>query len=392
MRFCLLGFAGWIASLIAASADPLDEWTLRYEEGGDPALLLTGVTFGNDIFVAVGARRSAEFPFSPNTQTILYSFNAINWTEAPPPAGRLFPTGTAFSIAGVTYADGKFVAVGVNPQISLNGTEWSVVLSASAQRDVVYGEGVFVSVGPYYDGTIPLAVSSDGRFWRSIKPPTPVYEWFSAVAFGSGRFVAVGWSGNIIVSTNSTNWEQVPSGTAAILNGVVYGNGQYVAVGDKGTVLVSPDGEAWWSADSGTTNRLQGIAYGGGNFVAVGANGTILTSPDTKAWKARESGTTNELYRVIYGRDTFVAVGAGGTILQSGVEPFTLRFDRVQVHPEGVEVHLVGEAGRAFRVEASTNLVDWTEVSVSAGIEDGLLLLDAAPATLPRKFYRAVAP
>jgi hypothetical protein len=120
--------------------------------------------------------------------------------------------------------------------------------------------------------------------------------------------------------------------------------------------------------------------------------GTILTSPDAVNWSSRKSGTRNELFGVVYARDTFVIVGDNGTILQSGVNPFSMRFDAVQAHPAGLEIHLVAAAGRSFRIEASTNFVDWIEIGAETAAQDSVLFLDGTPPTLPHKFYRAVAP
>src|SRR2546422_9098852 len=51
-----------------------------------------------------------------------------------------------------------------------------------------------------------------------------------AVAFGEGRFVALGAGGMILTSTNSADWSIQPSGITNHLTGVVYGNARFVAV------------------------------------------------------------------------------------------------------------------------------------------------------------------
>ena len=112
------------------------------------------------------------------------------------------------------------------------------------------------------------------------------------------------------------------------LFGVAYGNGRFVAVGgyvedyfgllsSASVILTSPDGVSWTERTSGTRNRLSDVTYGNGLFVAVGGGGTILTSPDGVNWTARISGTSRFLRGVAYGNGRFVAVGEDGAILTS---------------------------------------------------------------------------
>src|SRR5205807_461714 len=74
-----------------------------------------------------------------------------------------------------------------------------------------------------------------------------------------------------------------PFPPAVSLSAVAYGNGQFVAVGFGGTILTSTDGVNWLLRQSGIQNYLKGVSYGNGQFVAV-AYGTILTSADGVNW------------------------------------------------------------------------------------------------------------
>jgi len=106
----------------------------------------------------------------------------------------------------------------------------------------------------------------------------------SAVAYGGGRFVAVGDNGEILTSTHGTVWIPQVSGTMYGLSSVTYGGGRYVAVGQCGTILASSDGVHWSSCNSGTSNTIMGVTYGNGRFIAVDSKGTILSSPDGITW------------------------------------------------------------------------------------------------------------
>jgi hypothetical protein len=311
-------------------------------------------------------------------------------------------------MAGIAYGNDRFVAVGSAgdfsvSQFSLTGTDWSTgdpiggAYQRAAGSAVTFGNGVFVSVGEGWGDQLgygPLiAVSADGNHWTQISTS----NYLSAVTFGDGRFVAVGgqiFSGEspIMVSTNGTDWQTVPSGTSLLLGGVVYGQGKYVAVGESGTILISVTGEDWRQVSSANSVGLSAVAYGNGAFVAVGARGTILTSTNGVSWTIRQSGTINDLYGVAYAHSSFVAVGARGTILQSDAKISSLTIDSVRSTPLGLELHLANGLGQSFRIQASTNLLDWSEASLMRFPEDGLRFLDAGQPTGRQKFYRAITP
>ena len=105
--------------------------------------------------------------------------------------------------------------------------------------------------------------------WSFYDIPTRV---FSGVAYGNGKYVAVGNS--FMSSTNGVNWtisSQTPSNG---LNGIAYGMNRFVAVGDNETIYTSTDGDTWTQRSLGAAGgqgfNLKGVAYGDGNFIVVG--------------------------------------------------------------------------------------------------------------------------
>ena len=58
----------------------------------------------------------------------------------------------------------------------------------------------------------------------------------------------------------------------------------FVAVGYSGTILTSTDAENWSSVNSGTTNPLYEVEYGNGYFITTGYEGTLLASTDGNNW------------------------------------------------------------------------------------------------------------
>ena len=71
-------------------------------------------------------------------------------------------------------------------------------------------------------------------------------------------------------------WIARDSGTTKFISGVAYGAGRFVAVGGSGSVITSPDGIDWSPADPGTPQFLQAIAFANGMFVAAGGAGTVF--------------------------------------------------------------------------------------------------------------------
>jgi hypothetical protein len=228
-----------------------------------------------------------------------------------------------------------------------------------------------------------LNVSSDGLTWSSTLLSLRA-EDLRSIAHGDPGFIAVGQDGTMMALLDPW-WTAQP--VASTLNRVAFGAGTYVTFGDNGTILAG--NSLVWSP---TSNSLYSVAYGNGQFVAVGAAGTILSCSNIVNWQLRTSPTTNDLYGVTYANQRFLIAGADGTILQSSPPPLELQFSSVQAEPAGVRAFITGDSGQPLRIEASTNLVDWTEVQVTNRPADGFITLDPNPPALPLRFYRAVVP
>ena len=101
--------------------------------------------------------------------------------------------------------------------------------------------------------------------------------------------------------------------------------GLFVAVGYSGTILTSTDGITWISRTSGTSQFLYSVTYSEslGLFVAVGNGGTILTSTDGITWNDINGSIKTPLNSVLSvdSLNLFIAVGYSNQILLSG---FTL--------------------------------------------------------------------
>jgi len=173
--------------------------------------------------------------------------------------------------------------------------------------------GIFVAL----DEANVCLMSVDGVAWSTSRGFRPGGNWRSR-AEGGGVSVIVNCQGRLLRTGNGSNEVVVAdAGTLSALHGVAYGNGRFVAVGNEGAVISSEDGLGWTVRDSGTDERLRAVIFGNGLFITVGYAGTILTSPDGLRWTRRKSGSDTRLKGIAFGDGTFVAVGWHGVVLTS---------------------------------------------------------------------------
>lgn len=147
--------------------------------------------------------------------------------------------------------------------------------------------------------------------WR-ITPSLGRDNWYG-MAFGAGRFIAVGYAGKVQTSTDGVQWSSpgtIPGWNGGGMRWTSYQNGLFLTVGQT-QIGYSGDGLNW-----GTTpiayGSWNGFAYGNGIYVAVDAspNGlTAYSSSGTSGWTTKANG----------GRYTQVAFGAGKFIANSFV-------------------------------------------------------------------------
>jgi hypothetical protein len=261
---------------------------------------------------------------------ILSSADGIEWTEGP-----------VASLNVVGYGNGRFVAVGSGVTfISTNGTEWAQGGAIDASG-LTYANGMFVCVGA--EGAI--ATSPDGELWTERIPPPLTVEDLHRVIYAEGLFVAVGGDqsfgqapgsampdssvsvspyASLLTSPDGLSWTRRSDNRWGLsgLNAVAYGNGRFVALGaDCGgrgcgaIVLTSQDGVTWTNGVGfPLAEPLVAVAYGNGTFVAVGSS-DIVTSFDGVTWNPQPPQPP--LADVTFGDGHFVAVGESGTFISS---------------------------------------------------------------------------
>lgn len=162
-----------------------------------------------------------------------------------------------------------------------------------------------------------LESSDGGATWQRQPSPTGA-TLFAVAANASGRMVAVGTGGTILVRDGDT-WELTPSPTGeAFFDVRADGPDGFLIVGNGGMVLRG-NGLTWQQVEvRGARENLRAVTGAPGSRVVAGWNGTILAEPG--GWTTNETGT--RIYGVHVPPDgEAIAVGQGGVgfIRQGGV-------------------------------------------------------------------------
>jgi hypothetical protein len=308
------------------------------------------------------------------TVFILYSIPCCGQATSNPLVNQamLRRSGPERHLNSIAFGNGIFVAVGFNRAIlvSKDGTNWlerSEALEIST-IGVNFTTETFAAGGQ----TLTLVFPSEGANQTDVHR-NPFQ--FRSVGFGNGKFVIVGDSGEIHVSSNGENWRLANTSTSANLNGIACGDGKFVAVGDGGTILSSPDAVNWTQQNSGTSNRLWAVAYGNKTFTAVGGdmdNSVILTSADGINWTPNDVNRLCPIGAITFGNGEFMASAGSGYGLTM-VSPDGKTWRDV-IHPSSAVIALAYGQGRFIAVEA------WEQPSSSI---DGT---DWKPAFAERKY------
>lgn len=176
-----------------------------------------------------------------------------------------------------------------------------------------------------------FAWSTDGVSWNFVKPQgaTGSDNGEGPIVHDGRRFLSVGGrSGNVHASTDGRNWTTIgkitfPNSVGVV--GLAYGNGRYVAVGSQGYAATSTDGVTWTAAATvtspGATSsvlHMSGVAYAAGKFIAVGSDAVVATSTDGLAWTSAATPAPAPANTDIPAGLTGITVDASGEIVAVG--------------------------------------------------------------------------
>jgi photosystem II stability/assembly factor-like uncharacterized protein len=209
---------------------------------------------------------------------------------------------------------------------SSDGVEWSPPQfgkEGEVWRAGCVGKGRCVLVGSYGGANI-LAVTTDGKTWKTRTQDARYSRYFRGVTFGNDTFLAIGGDPGAVgssqpfvaLSADGVEWsELINIAGVHILRRVAFGKGLFVGVGDRGRRAASRDGKVWKDPPSvRAVDTLVDVAFGKDVFVGVGLHGLRMTSTDGITWTDRQTGEEGEhLNSIVWTGEQFVAVGQGAT-------------------------------------------------------------------------------
>lgn len=274
--------------------------------------LLTGVAYGNGLWVTVGSNG-----------TIATSSDAATWTKRT--------SGTTSDLKSITYANGLWVVAGDLPGIALystDGIHWtsaSGIATSDALFSVAYGNGQWIATGSANSNEMSYS-SSDGKTWvKASSSLTYQDRPFSAIAFAptwatfnNGLWIG-GSSEGLVSSTDGVHWSIWFAGNVfGSPVAAAFGKGEWVELESTGGAI-SSTGQAWTPVAVPTTGSplYHALTFANNMWVGAGAtNGIVITSSNGSTWqivRTDTSGYIQTLSGVAFGNNRWVIVGGGGT-------------------------------------------------------------------------------
>ncbi len=253
--------------------------------------------------------------------------------------------------------------------------DWSWVSRTSGTTGhidgLAWGDGKFVAVGT---GGV-LLTSPDGIAWTHRNSQTNNHLYDVAYSEKLHRFVAVGINGTITTSIDGIYWNVVPCpAPVQHLRGLTWSGGRFMAVGDYGKIIGSNDGVSWLNHNAGGAFDLNDItSFGNNQYVAVGWDGKIIYTTNGLSWSEQPSGTTKQLIAVTWNGAQFIAVGAEDTILASSTGT---TWQSRSLPTTGWLDDIIWANGRYMavrsggRIYTSTDGLNWTQIN--SGTNQGL--------------------
>ena len=263
-------------------------------------------------------------------------------------------------------------------------TTWTVVGDSKFGSDnigaIAYGGGRFVAVG--YSGR--MAYSTNGTTWTAVSDSTFGISAIQNIAYGNGRFIAGGGSGKMAYSTDGASWSTVSTstfGTSTIFS-IAYGNGKWVAGGGSGKMAYSTDGINWTTVSTTGifgTSTISAIVYANNRFVAGGNAGIMAYSDDGTNWtKVADStfstSSTSGIRGIAYGSGKFVAVGTGGrTAYSTNGTSWTAvsnsTFGTTQIQEIAYGNNRFVAVGGSGKMAYSADGINWTAISTGIFVD-----------------------
>jgi IPT/TIG domain len=322
----------------------------------------TGGTSGSGITASASAPESANGLLDESGLTVgklTDTTTRITLTRGSTHVMRVTFNTTTGAVTSANFswlAESKTAMCGAQVNIGCDGI---VVLPQSGTLTVT-NQRMVAFVSPAADPSITVTLNGSAKFtmpavtWTNRASPSSYV--LQALAYGNGKFVAVGMGKSMLTSTDGISWSTAtaPSNDYFSGNAIASDGAMFVMVGDTlnattkaPLIATSTDGSSWtvrnWT--HGFETSLADVTMGGGRITAVGTNGTLISSTDGgSVWTNEATGnnslsttrfrgvTTSGTVRVAVGSDSgqsegriFVNGGSGWTAATTAITDFCPR-------------------------------------------------------------------
>ena len=363
--------------------------------GKDPALLMDGITYPNNVYAGNKFAPDEELPLDFEIRSQKFYPRDIN-------------------LKAIIFDGRRYLAVGDSATHSVlltstNGEDWDTINLAETVlgvTDIVYS-GVFYVITTTNIYT-PILLSTDAIKWLTVGQDTsfdilPFEDstfdsftvnadktYINAIIYENNKFFAAGES--IITSTDVINWNTVYAFRKTLKNELRHihyiqtenyigylavGNG-FTIVGQNdtaapditytGKILHSIDGVNWVIDNNDfSVNSLNTIVSNNEIIVIAGDNGEVWSSINSYNWSQINLPLTVNFRDSAYGKSMFVVVGDSGTIIKSSdgvtwqqVTSFLPNTNFNGITFDGTYFYVVGDNGLILR---SSNGIVWENLS-----------------------------
>ena len=219
--------------------------------------------------------------------------------------------------------------------------------------------------------------------WTVRDSGTSVDLW--RIAYGGGRFVAVGDTGQVVVSARGDVWIPRAVPDPCDVTDVAYGNGTFVAVCGKGfaKIFTSPDGMSWQQVQLSVIPGVSSVSFLDGRFLASGSdvysstNGILWTKVATGSEVFQSTGLSFSTHGGLdFGNGAFVTTGllrgmndaslfSNDTVNWTGIS-LSRRYELQDIAFGNGVFRAVGKNGSGFVIQ-SQNGSSWTEIGSAGG-------------------------
>jgi hypothetical protein len=399
-----------------AYASPTRSWLWDVATGSATGTNISAALVNDSLVLSTNRTTNTFYSAVGQGPVLLQSDNGRDWVTALAPANA-----TDVVYLGVAGSQDKLLAVGTGGAIAVSSAEYqpsvstnsftngavvkTIVLTnlvntaglawgASTSKVTADLQGVCISTSldivTGAKGTI--LTSTDDLTWTARTSPKNTF--LSSVESSPVGFVATGDLGTILFSPDGITWQDKSVNTTNWIYRARWRGNQWIALGQNGSLYTSPSGVTWTPRTSGVTAWLNDVTHIEGTYYAVGTQGTVLTSPDGIQWSPADSITGKTLYGAATDNGQLVAVGAEGVILRAlvGTPEKPVQFVKYPKAPEEDLFLFSGTTDQQFRLDRSTNLLDWVEgpqleITDTQGV---LLFLSSETNNVVQQFFKTV--